>query len=81
MKISADELFELEIKKAQYALGDKKMNIDLRVYDKYINVEVSVGDAVVDLSFHDHNDAKVLLGELESAVDELKDMIEAIEGR
>ena len=57
------------------------MNIDLRTYDKYINVKVSVGDAVVDLGFHGSEDAKGLLSELESAADELKDMIETIEGR
>ena len=54
------------------------MNINLRVYDKYINVEVNIDNSKIDLGFHNKNEAVHLLCQLEEIVDELSGMIERI---
>ena len=53
------------------------MQIETRIFAKYINVEVSIENAYYDLGFHDIGEAKELRDHLKEVVDDLENYIQA----
>ena len=55
------------------------MKINTRRYDKYLNVEIEIGNTKHDLGFHGVDEIRTMMEALRDASDEMKDDIEHIE--
>ena len=52
------------------------MKINISRLSKYIDINIETWDANIDLGLHDQAQAEILLNELESACDDLREYIE-----